>query len=91
MNESATFRPYQDADLQACLSIFEANFPEYFSPNERTDYHQFLNTCPRGYQLCVVCGEIMGAFGEFDRGVAEKGLNWLLLYPSSQGQGFFGA
>ena len=81
------FRPYVEADLKTCLSMFDANCPEYFAPNERVDYLQFLDTCPADYELCEVSGKVMGAFGVFDREGEEKDLNWILLDPNSQGQG----
>ncbi|MFK8050819.1 MAG: GNAT family N-acetyltransferase [Halioglobus sp.] len=87
MSQELTFRPYTKADQRACLTIFDANCPEYFAPNERADYLAFLDTCPVGYELCEVTGKVMGAFGVFDRGEKAKDLNWILLDPSSQGRG----
>jgi len=37
-----TFRTYRDADREACTSIFDANCPAFFAPNERQEYEEFL-------------------------------------------------
>ncbi len=44
MSLQPTFRPYQTADREACLGLFDANCPEFFAPNERADYVAFLET-----------------------------------------------
>jgi GNAT superfamily N-acetyltransferase len=89
MTSKVTFRPYRVSDLQTCLDIFDANCPEYFAPNERADYEEFLSACPEGYELCEESGIVMGAFGIFDidADANAKALNWILLDPNSQGQG----
>ena len=81
------FRPYVAADLAQCLALFDANCPEFFAPNERTDYAAFLRSEPTNYTVCVVAGRVEGAFGLFagDRGGAS--LNWILLSPHVQGTG----
>ncbi len=38
----ATFRPYTPADLNACLALFDSNYPPYFHPSEREGYRAFL-------------------------------------------------
>jgi hypothetical protein len=43
-----TFRPYSNADCQACTDIFDANCPEFFAPNERQGYESFLENVPEG-------------------------------------------
>ena len=88
MNQ-VTFRPYLKTDKQTCLALFDANCPEYFSPNERADYLQFLAVCPQSYELCEVKGSVVGAFGLFDihTRTNEKALNWILLDTRAQGQG----
>ncbi len=82
-----TFRPYYNSDNEACMRIFDANCPEFFAPNERDDYQQFLAQIPDGYEICEVNGLALGAFGLFDDGPGEKTLNWILLDPQSQGLG----
>lgn len=85
--ETVTFRTYSNADKRDCLSIFDANCPEYFSPGEREGFLEFLDSCPPEYQLCVVADEVMGAFGVLDRHEKGKDLRWILLNPEAQGLG----
>lgn len=82
-----TFRPYCDTDKTVCLRIFDANCPDFFAPNERDDYQQFLASAAEGYEICEVDGSVVGAFGVFDDGAGEKTLNWILLDPDSHGLG----
>ncbi|MGI9205683.1 MAG: GNAT family N-acetyltransferase [Woeseiaceae bacterium] len=82
-----TFRPYCSADCDACLGIFDANCPEFFAPNEREEYQQFLELVPDGYEVCEADGRVLGAFGLFDEDQDKKTLNWILLDPRSHGLG----
>jgi hypothetical protein len=82
---SIIFRPYCSTDYQACTDIFDANCPEFFAPNERQDYEEFLSDVSAGYEVCEVDGRVFGAFGLFDDGTNDKILNWILLDPQSQG------
>lgn len=81
------FRPYRDADYEACIDIFDANCPEFFAPNERQEYEVFLENVPEGYEVCEVDGQLLGAFGLFDDGQNVKMINWILLDPRTQGKG----
>jgi GNAT superfamily N-acetyltransferase len=81
-----SFRPYASADREECLRLFDANCPEFFAPNEGSDYADFLATRSQTYRVCEREGHIIGAYG---LNPAEPGtaLNWILLSPASQGQG----
>jgi hypothetical protein len=79
-----TFRPYSNADCQACTDIFDANCPESFAPNERQDYERFLEDVPEGYEVCEVDGCVLGAFGLVGDGNDAMILNWILLDPTSR-------
>jgi N-acetylglutamate synthase-like GNAT family acetyltransferase len=81
------FRPYREADRQACTSIFDANCPEFFAPNERRDFEDFLESVPGDYEVCEVDGKILGAYGLIVDGKNTKTLNWILLDPQTQGIG----
>ena len=82
-----TFRPYCNADHQACIRIFDANCPEYFAPNERQEYEEFLEGLSGDYEVCEVDGRVLGGFGLFNNGENVKMLNWILLDPQTQGIG----
>jgi len=84
---STIFRSYCSTDFQACTDIFDANCPEFFAPNERQEYEEFLKDVSQAYDVCEVDGQVLGAFGLFDDGTNEKRLNWILLDPQSQGIG----
>ena len=69
------------------MSLFDANCPEFFAPNEREEYQDFLETASDGYEVCEVDGQVLGAFGLFGDGQEARTLNWILLDPQTQGIG----
>lgn len=81
------FRSYAAADREACISVFDANCPEFFAPNERQDFEEFLEQEPADYEICEGDGKVLGAFGLFVDGENTKTLNWILLDPQTQGMG----
>ena len=85
--QDITFRSYSTEDKAACLELFDANCPEFFSPNERADYDDFLDAEPGCYELCSCESRIVGAFGLIGDDSSRRDLNWILLDPSSQGLG----
>jgi hypothetical protein len=87
METNATFRSYLPTDKLGCLGLFDANCPEFFAPNERLDYASFLDANPLKYELCLVEGQVVGAFGLVGDGLQQKSLNWILLNPASHGMG----
>lgn len=87
MNTTVAFRPYTHADREACLELFDENCPEFFAPNERDDYANFLDAEPEGYEACIVGDRIAGAFGLIAGNARRMHLNWILLDPKFQGLG----
>ncbi|MEM1405046.1 MAG: GNAT family N-acetyltransferase [Pseudomonadota bacterium] len=81
------FRDYGKDDESACLAIFDGNCPEFFAPNEREDYRAFLGASPKGYEVCLSAGDVVGAFGVFPQLDGAPSLNWILLHPNAQGLG----
>jgi len=69
------------------MSIFDANCPAFFAPNERQDYLRFLDGTPKGYEVCSVEGKVCGAFGLFADDQDVKRLNWILIDPQTQSTG----
>jgi N-acetylglutamate synthase-like GNAT family acetyltransferase len=84
---NVTFRPYGIADAEVCTRIFDANCPEFFAPNEREEYMEFLERVTKGYEVCEVDGKVLGAFGLFAADQETKDLNWILLDPQTHGMG----
>ena len=80
-------RRYLEADRSACLTIFDANTPEFFAHNERQDYVSFLNSVPPEYRVCISAGSLVGSFGVFPEEIDCARLNWILLDPAAQGRG----
>ena len=87
MATNVTFRSYVSTDKSVCLKLFDANCPEFFAPNERVDYAEFLDASPFSYELCAVNGEVVGVFGLSENGLQQSSLKWVLLNPNFQGMG----
>ena len=87
MKADVEFRPYTRDDREICVRLFDANCPEFFAPNERADYVRFLDAGPKGYELCLVNGEVAGAFGLIGKREARSRLNWIMLDPRFRGFG----
>ncbi len=87
MTPPLDFRPYQSTDRTACLSLFDANCPEFFAPNERQDYVDFLADRSAHYQVALLEDRIVGAFGVLPDEPQGVALRWILLSPEWQGQG----
>lgn len=85
-----TARPYDAADREACLALFDSNTPRFFDPSERGGFEQFLDEMRWPYQVIerrdsegpariVACGgHAMEADGETVAlcwGMVEQGLH----------------
>ncbi len=81
---STSFRPYSSSDREACLAIFDANCPTFFAVQERVDYMSFLDAGPDGYEVCVVSGRVVAAFGLANDEGKGAILTWIMLDPRSQ-------
>ena len=88
-------RPYQPSDRDACLSIFDANTPQFFLPGERADFEAWLNGSEGSAEYLVTeetpgvvaCGGLW--FSEdADR---PAGFAWGMVHPDWQRQGLGGA
>jgi predicted N-acetyltransferase YhbS len=90
----AHIRPYTEADLNACLALFDSNSPPYFDAAERADYEQFLrDPADRGeyYVLeqgaeVVACGGVWVKDGG-EGGQSWGGLSWGMVRGNLHGQG----
>lgn len=82
-----SFRAYTNKDYKDCLSLFDENCSEFFAPNEKTDFEEFLAETTQGYEVCLLNGQIAGAFGTFAQGSAVAKIDWILLARQAQGSG----
>jgi GNAT superfamily N-acetyltransferase len=83
----AFFRPYRESDRETCLQLFDANCPAFFAPNERSDYERFLGAAIDRYQLCLIDGRVVGAYGIYPDGTDSLALRWIVLSPQVQRKG----
>ncbi|MBC7894679.1 MAG: GNAT family N-acetyltransferase [Cytophagaceae bacterium] len=93
-----TFRAYRPEDREALLTIFDANCPEFFAPNEREDFEGFLGALEPnaraamddayGYVVVEDAGMVVGAHGVRED-AEHQGcrLTWILFAPDAQGRG----
>lgn len=87
LHSSPTFRPYSSGDRADCLRLFDSNCPAYFAPNERADYAAFMTDVAGEYQVCLLGGQVVGAYGVLPEARTGLALRWILIAPEYQGQG----
>lgn len=80
------FRGYLAADRAQCLSLFDANCPDFFAANEREDYCAFLDSLPDDYRVIAADAAILGAFG-LKVTSSNARLNWIMIDPAWHGRG----
>ena len=90
VSTNVVFQPYQAADYRGCIALFDRNCPEYFAPNEREDYANFLKTDPHGYQVARLEQRVVAAFGLTVEDAVGR-ISWIMVCPDSKGQGVGGA
>ncbi|WP_367345213.1 GNAT family N-acetyltransferase [Stenotrophomonas bentonitica] len=61
----SSIRPFQTADIDACLAVFDSNVPQYFGSNERADFTTFLQQPQRqdDYLAVKQAGKIVACGG----------------------------
>jgi N-acetylglutamate synthase-like GNAT family acetyltransferase len=87
MNVDPKFKRYESDDRAACLLLFDENCPEFFAPNEREDYIEFLSNRTQNYFVCLLADRIVGAYGLYPLDSGGTALHWIMLSPSVQGVG----
>ena len=80
-----TFRVYEPTDRAKCLRLFDENCPEFFAPNEREDYSDFLAHDPKDYVVVSSEDKILAAYGLHPLAGNAAALHWILLSRSLQG------
>lgn len=83
-------RPYQLADADACLSVFNSNVPDYFASIERADFAHFLqhDALRCAYQLVECDQQIIACGGLSIRADGVAGFCWGMVERSRHRQGF---
>ncbi len=78
-------RPYEPADLEALLHVFQKNVPHAFGADEVADYGQFLHDMPVTYVVAEHEGQLVGACGYYvpDDGTPAR-LVWIFSDPDAK-------
>lgn len=82
-----TFRAYRPEDRAACLTLFDANCPEFFAPSERSAYLGFLEDGPDDYSLASIGTDCVGVAGLSARPGSDLGIDWIMTAPNHRGAG----
>jgi len=83
-------RPYQSADMQACLDIFDRNTPRFFSPTERNDFENFLRDYAVAWDFLVIedNGIVVACGGhKVDNDMKSASFCWGMVANNLQGNG----
>lgn len=82
-------RRYQGADQAVCLAIFDGLVPQFFAPEERAEFAEFLGDCAQGvapYLVVLRAGQVMACGGCALRGAWAR-LTWGMVAREVQGTG----
>lgn len=82
-------RPFQPADAEACLRVFDGNVPEFFAPEERGVFRDHLSAIDgraHRYVVLLVGGEIRACGGISLSGATAR-LTWGIVARDGQGRG----
>lgn len=88
-NVPLDIRPYQSADRDPCLALFDANLPGgFFAPYERDDYITFLDELGSSYYVIDHEGAVVGAGGfEAEEHGSIVSLRWGMIAPEFHRRG----
>ena len=71
-----------------CLGLFDLNCPDFFAPNERQEYQDFLQQADGAYQLGFLQDELVAAFGLGPGTSSDRArIQWIMVHPARKGQG----
>lgn len=83
-----TARPYDAADREACLALFDSNAPRFFDPSERGDFERFLDEMRWPYQVIARDGRIVACGGHaVEPDGRTVSLCWGMVEQGLHGQG----
>jgi ribosomal protein S18 acetylase RimI-like enzyme len=85
------FRPYTNADREACLATFDSNAQRFFSPGDRSVFATFLDTPPGFYGVLVAdAGTVVGCGGSaITKASPEVAvLTWVMVHAARHAEGF---
>jgi N-acetylglutamate synthase-like GNAT family acetyltransferase len=82
-------RQYTSDDLSRCLTLFESNVPEYFSPSEHSLLEHYLRAAPKHFYVLENGDSGIVACGGFDLRPDKNGakLRWDIVLRSEQRRG----
>ena len=88
-HQSLSLRDYGAEDRMGCLALFDGNTPEFFAPEERTEYANFLDHLPCPYLVIASPHDgVVGAGGYYVTDEPSLGaLAWGLVAPGWQRRG----
>ncbi|MBK8171535.1 MAG: GNAT family N-acetyltransferase [Sandaracinaceae bacterium] len=83
-------RPFQKADLAACLAVFDSNVPLYFTQDERLLFEEFLASLPGPYTIVEDAGEVVacGGFARSNSNSNIVNLCWGMVHRDKHVKGY---
>lgn len=81
-------RPVKKEDYPNLLQLLDLNTPDYFAPEEKEDYIEYLNDKLEKYFVFEENGEIIGAAGlNFFPDEKSARISWDMVHPQHHGKG----
>ncbi len=83
----STIREFHLADKAGVMSVFRANTPKFFSPEEESGLEFFLDHEIEEYYVMLVNGKIIGSGGvNFEDDHKTGIISWGMIHPDYQGK-----
>lgn len=88
-----TIRPFAPADRAACLALFDSNVPDYFLPQERAEFGEWLekpfDSGEYGeYFVMEDAGQVVACGGVWQTPEGRAGLSWGMVARSAHRRGY---
>ncbi|MEX1189604.1 MAG: GNAT family N-acetyltransferase [Bacteroidia bacterium] len=86
---NSVIRPYKTSDKGFLIEIFKKNIPEFFAPEELSEFIEFLEVHHKDYLTIEVENRVVGGLGHEHRVSDASGrINWVFIHPQYKGLGF---
>lgn len=81
--------PYEPADRDSCLALFDENAPKHFGLNERPEFAAYLDGTPAPFRLIEEQGRLLacGGIQLFPQRCSAE-FRWVMAARAAQGRGY---
>lgn len=87
MPNSISIREYKTTDKEDLLNLIRLNIPDFFAPDEETDFKNYLEKHRERYYVLLLDTKIVGCGGiNFEDKKTTGIISWDVFHPAYQGK-----